>query len=174
MLEEPSVGNDVDKIRYHRQMKEEAEREAKHREQQINQFEEHLQRQQLLFDEFTSSLLASILRNELRLNAPTFFNTHYTDTTNMDEGICPITYEEFLEKAPSQVHLFYSQGKARCGVYKESKLKFYSRHIPRKQYREHKCQLCLFYRHIQWSCPNYVCPRCKQNCGHQRENCTAP
>ena len=112
MLEEPSVGNDVDKIRYHRQMKEEAEREAKHREQQINQFEEHLQRQQLLFDEFTSSLLASISRNELWLNAPTFFHTHHTDTTNMDEGIPPIMLEEFREKAPSQVHLFYSQGKA--------------------------------------------------------------
>ena len=96
------------------------------------------------------------------------------DTTNMDEGIHPITYEEFQEKAPSQMHLFYSQGRARHGVYKESKLKFYSRHIPRKQYREFKCQLCLFYRHIQWSCPNYVCPQCKQNCGHQRENCTAP
>src|SRR6266540_3340801 len=125
MLEEPSVGNDVDKIRYHRQMKEEAEREAKHREQQINQFEEHLQRQQLLFDEFTSSLLASIPCNELWLNPPIFFHTHHTDTTNMDEGICPITLAEFQEKAPSQVHLFYSQGKARHGIYKESKLKFY-------------------------------------------------
>src|SRR6266511_3119209 len=157
-----------------KQMKEEAEREAKHRNRQINQFGECLQRQQLHFDKFASSLLASIPRNELQLNAPTFFNTHHTDTTNMDEGICPITLEEFREKAPSQVHLFYSQGKARRGIYKESKLKFYSKHIPHKQYREFKCQLCLFYRHIQWSCPNYVCPQCKQNCGHRCENCTAP
>src|SRR6266511_2278540 len=108
------------------------------------------------------------------MNAPTFFTTHHTDTTNMDEGIRPITYEEFREKAPSQMHLFYSQGRARHGVYKESKVRFYSRHIPRKQYRKHKCQLCLFYGHIQWSCPDYVCPWCKQNCGHRRENCTAP
>src|SRR6266508_4613431 len=157
-----------------KQMKEEAEREAKRRDRQINEFGERLQRQQLLFDEFASSLLASIPRNELQLNAPTFFNTHHTDTTNMDEGIRPITYEEFREKAPSQMHLFYSQGRARHGIYKESKLKFYSKHIPREQYCEFKCQLCLFYGHIQWSCPDYVCPRCKQNCGHQRENCTAP
>src|SRR6266498_2284724 len=157
-----------------KQMKEEAEREAKRRDRQIDQFGEHLQWQQLLFDEFASSLLASIPRNELWLNAPIFFNAHHTDTTNMDKGIRPITYEEFLEKAPSQVHFFYSQGKARHGVYKESKLKFYSRHIPREQYSEFKCQLCLFYGHIQWSCPDYVCPRCKQNCGHRRENCTAP
>src|SRR6266545_7168824 len=156
-----------------KQMKEEAEREAKRRDRQIDQFGEHLQRQQILFDEFASSLLASIPRNELWLNAPTFFNIHHTDTTNMDEGIRPITYEEFREKAPSQMHLFYSQGRARHGIYKESKLKFYLRHIPREQYCEFKCQLCLFYGHIQWSCPDYVCPQCKQNCGHRRENCTA-
>jgi len=77
-----------------KQMKEEAKREAKRQERQINQFGECLQRQQLLFDKFTSSLLASISCNELRLNAPTFFNT-YTNTTNMDERICPITLEEF-------------------------------------------------------------------------------
>src|SRR6266498_1711960 len=157
-----------------KQMKEEAEREAKRRDRQIDEFGERLQRQQLLFDEFASSLLASIPRNELQLNAPTFFNTHHTDTTNMDEGIRPITYEEFREKAPSQMHLFYSQGRARHGVYKESKLRFYSKHIPREKYREYKCQLCLFYGHIQWSCPDYVCPRCKQNCGQRHENCTAP
>ena len=133
-------------------MKEEAKWEAKCRDRQIDQFGERLQWQQLLFDEFASSLLASIPCNELRLNAPTFFNTHHTDTTNMDKGICPITYEEFREKAPSQMHLFYSQGRARHGVYKESTLKFYSKHIPREKYREFKCQLCLFYGHIQWSC----------------------
>src|SRR6266498_3607443 len=144
-----------------KQMKEEAEQEAKHCDRQIDPFGEHLQRQQLLFDEFASSLLASIPRNELRLNALIFFNTHHTDTTNMDEGIRPITYEEFQEKAPSQMHLFYSQGRARHGVYKESKLRFYSRHIPREQYRERKCPLCLFYGHLQWSCPDYICPRCK-------------
>src|SRR6266508_6390889 len=116
-----------------KQMKEEAKQEAKCQEQQIDQFGEHLQRQQLLFDEFASSLLASIPHNELQLNAPTFFNTHYTDTTNMDQGIRPITYEEFREKVPSQMHLFYSQGRAQHGVYKESKLKFYSRHIPCEQ-----------------------------------------
>src|SRR6266498_5173208 len=113
-----------------KQMKEEAEREAKCRDRQIDQFGECLQRQQLLFDEFASSLLASIPRNELQLNAPTFFDIHHTDTTNMDEGIRPITLEEFQEKAPSQVHLFYSQGKAQRGVYKESKLKFYLKYIP--------------------------------------------
>ena len=95
-----------------KQMKEKAEREAKRCDQQIDQFGERLQWQQLLFNEFASSLLASIPRNELWLNAPTFFHTHHTDTTNMDEGICPITLEEFREKAPSQVHLFYSQGRA--------------------------------------------------------------
>src|SRR6266542_2589470 len=157
-----------------KQMKEEAEREVKRRDMQIDQFGERLQRQQLLFDEFTSNLLASIPRNELRLNAPKFFHTHHTDTTNMDEGIRPITYEEFREKAPSQMHLFYSQGRAQHGVYKESKLKFYSRHIPSEKYRKCKCPLCLFYGHLQWSCPNYVCPRCKRNCGHRREECTAP
>src|SRR6266540_1766744 len=94
-----------------KQMKEEAEREAKCRDRQINEFGERLQRQQLLFDEFASSLLASIPHNKLRLNAPTFFHTH-TDTTNMDEGIRLLTLEEFREKAPSQVHLFYSQGTA--------------------------------------------------------------
>ena len=57
-----------------KQMKEEAEREAKHRDMQIDQFGERLQKQQLLFDEFTSNLLASIPRNELRLNAPKFFS----------------------------------------------------------------------------------------------------
>src|SRR6266511_3057160 len=109
-----------------KQMKEEAEREAKRRDRQIDEFGECLQWQQLLFDEFASSLLASIPRNELWLNAPAFFHTHHTDTTNMDEGIRPIMYEEFREKAPSQMHLFYSQGQAQHGVYKESKLKFYS------------------------------------------------
>src|SRR6266496_698746 len=46
-----------------KQMKEEAEREAKRRDMQIDQFGERLQRQQLLFDEFTSNLLTSIPRN---------------------------------------------------------------------------------------------------------------
>src|SRR6266511_4901112 len=101
-----------------KQMKEEAKQEAKCQEQQIDQFGEHLQQQQLLFDEFASSLLASIPHNELWLNAPTFFHTHHTDTTNMDEGIRPITLEEFRKKAPDQVYLFYSQGKARHAVYK--------------------------------------------------------
>ncbi len=82
-------------IELKKQMKEEAEREAKHREQQIDQFGERLQQQQLLFDEFASSLLASIPCNELWLNAPAFFHTHHTDTTNMEEGIHPITLEEF-------------------------------------------------------------------------------
>ncbi len=91
----------------------------------------------------------------------------------MDEGICPIMLEEFREKAPSQIHLFYSQGSARYAIYKQSQLKFYSKHIPRKEYCEYKCQICLLYGHIQWNCPQYVCPRCKQNCGHRRENCTA-
>src|SRR6266545_7538046 len=140
---------------------------------QINQFGECLQRQQLLFDEFASTLLTSIPHNELRLNAPKFFHTH-ADTTNMDEGIRPITYEEFREKAPTQMHLFYSQGRARYGVYKQSKLKFYSKHIPHEQYRERKCQICLFYGHRQWDCPEYVCPRCKRNCGHRKEECAAP
>ena len=94
-----------------KQMKEEAEREAKRCDRQIDEFGERLQWQQLLFNEFASSLLASIPRNELWLKAPTFFNTH-TDTTSMDEGIRPIMLEEFHKKAPSQVHLFYSQGKA--------------------------------------------------------------
>src|SRR6266498_1779611 len=160
-------------INLKKQMKEEAEREAKRRDRQIDEFGERLQRQQLLFDEFASSLLASIPCNELQLNAPIFFDTHHMDTTNMDEGIRPITYEEFREKAPSQMHLFYSQGRAQHGVYKESKLRFYSRHIPCEQYREFRCQLCLFYGHLQWSCPDYVCPRCKQNCGHRCKNCTA-
>src|SRR6266545_5902982 len=92
-----------------KQMKEEAGQEAKRREQQIDQFGERLQRQQLLFDKFASSLLASIPRNKLRLNAAAFFHTH-TNTTNMDKGIRPIILEEFQEKAPSQVFLFYSQG----------------------------------------------------------------
>src|SRR6266508_160434 len=143
-----------------KQMKEEAEREMKRRDMQIDQFGERLQKQQLLFDEFTSNLLASIPRNELRLNAPKFFQTH-ADNTNMDEGLHPITYEEFKEKAPTQMHLFYSQGRARYGIYKQSKLKFYSKHIPHEQYRERKCQQCLFYGHCQWDCPEYVCPRCK-------------
>src|SRR6266540_2121813 len=60
-----------------KQMKEEAEREAKHRDRQIDQFGEHLQWQQLLFDEFASSLLASIPRNELRLNS----SIHITQTS---------------------------------------------------------------------------------------------
>src|SRR6266511_5164851 len=77
-----------------KQMKEEAEREAKRCDRQIDEFGEHLQRQQLLFDKFASSLLASIPRNDLQLNAPTFFHMH-TNTTNMDEGICPISLEEF-------------------------------------------------------------------------------
>src|SRR6266542_3213413 len=157
-----------------KQMKEEAEREAKRCDMQIDQFGERLQRQQLLFDEFTSNLLTSIPRNELRLNAPKFFHTHADDTTNMDEGLRPITYEEFKEKAPMQMHLFYSQGRARYGVYKQSKLKFYSKHIPHEQYRECKCQQCLFYGHRQWDCPEYVCPRCKRNCGNRKEDCTAP
>src|SRR6266511_6432462 len=156
-----------------KQMKEEAEREAKCCNMQINQFGERLQRQQLLFDEFTSNLLASIPRNELRLNAPKFFHTH-ADDTNMDEGLRPITYEEFKEKAPMQMHLFYSQGRARYGVYKQSKLKFYSKHIPHEQHRERKCNICLFYGHRQWDCPEYVCPRCKRNCGHRKEECNAP
>src|SRR6266542_72633 len=84
-------------IKLKKQMKEEAEREAKHREQQIDQFGERLQQQQLLFDEFASSLLASIPCNELRLNAPTFFHMH-TDNNNMDEGLHPLTLEEFREK----------------------------------------------------------------------------
>src|SRR6266511_3903684 len=156
-----------------KQMKEEAEREMKRRDMQIDQFGERLQKQQLLFDEFTSNLLASIPHNELRLNAPKFFQTH-ADTTNMDEGLRPITYEEFKEKAPTQMHLFYSQGRARYGVYKQSKLKFYSKNIPHEQYRERKCQQCLFYGHHQWDCPEYVCPRCKRNCGNRKEDCTAP
>jgi len=92
-----------------KKMKEEAERETKRRDMQIDQFGERLQRQQLLFDEFTSNLLASIPCNELQLNAPKFFHIH-ADDTNMDEGLRPITYEEFREKAPTQMHLFYSQG----------------------------------------------------------------
>src|SRR6266511_1494863 len=71
-----------------KQMKEEAEREAKHRDRQIDQFGEHLQWQQLLFDEFASSLLASIPRHELRLNAPTFLiHTTQTPPTWMKESV---------------------------------------------------------------------------------------
>src|SRR6266545_3821016 len=43
-----------------KQMKEEAEREAKRRDRQIDEFGERLQWQQLLFDEFATGLLASI------------------------------------------------------------------------------------------------------------------
>ncbi len=89
----------------------------------------------------------------------------------MDEGLHPLTLEEFHAKAPNQVHLFYSQSAARKAVYKASMRKFYSKHIPRDKYHEFKCKFCLLYGHIKWSCLRYVCPQCKMNCGHQRENC---
>jgi len=142
----------LDIIKLKKQMKEEAQCEAQHREQQIDQFGEHLQHQQLLFDDFASSLLTSIPHNELQLNAPTFFHEN-TGNHSMDEGIRPLTLDEFCVKAPKQVHLFYSQDSARQAVYKESTLKFYSKHVPREKYREFKCVTCLLYGHIQWSCP---------------------
>ncbi len=94
-----------------KQMKEEAEQEAKRHDQQIDQFGECLQWQQLLFDEFASSLLASIPHNELQLNAPAFFHIHMNNT-NMDKELRLLTLEEFCDRAPSQVYLFYSQGTA--------------------------------------------------------------
>ena len=45
-----------------------------------------------------------------------------TGNHNMDEGICPLTLEEFCVKAPKQMNLFYSQGSTRQAVYKESTL----------------------------------------------------
>ena len=103
-----------------KQMKKEAECEAQRWEQQIDQFGECLQRQQLLFNEFASSLLASksIPCNKLQLNAPTFFHAH-TSNNNMDEGLCPLTLQEFCNRAPSQVYLFYSQGTTQNAIYKE-------------------------------------------------------
>src|SRR6266498_4153899 len=97
-LQSDTMSTRLDIIDLKKQMKEEAEREAKRREMQIDQFGEHLQRQQVLFDEFASTLLASIPHNELRLNAPQFFHTH-ADTTNMDEGLRPITHKKYKEKA---------------------------------------------------------------------------
>ncbi len=98
-------------INLKKQMKEEAEREMQHQEQQINQFGECLHWQQLRFDKFASSLLASIPCNKLWLNAPTFFHA-YTNNNNMDEALRPLILEEFYNRAPSQVYLFYSQGTA--------------------------------------------------------------
>ncbi len=46
--------------------------------------------------------------------------------------------------------------------------------MPHEKYREYKCWICLLYRHIKWSCPWYVCPQCKTNCGHRQENCITP
>jgi len=111
-------------IELKKQMNKEAQHKAQCREQQINQFGECLQHQQLLFNEFASSLLASIPHNELRLNAPTFFHKN-TGNHNMDEGLHPLILDEFRVKALKQIHLFYSQGTAQKAVYKESRRRFY-------------------------------------------------
>jgi len=100
-------------------MNEEAQHKVQHQERQIDQFGERLQCQQLLFNKFASSLLASIPRNELRLNAPTFFHKN-TGNHNMDEGLHPLMLDEFRVKALKQIHLFYLQGTTRKAIYKES------------------------------------------------------
>src|SRR6266540_5753425 len=102
-----------------KQMNEEAQHKAQCREQQINQFGECLQHQQLLFNKFASSLLASILHNELWLNAPTFFHKN-TGNHNMNEGLRSLMLDEFCVKASKQIHLFYLQGTTRKAIYKES------------------------------------------------------
>src|SRR6266540_1863606 len=88
----------LDIINLKKQMREEAQREAQRRERRIDQFGESLQRQQLLFYDFTSSLLASISCNELRLNAPAFFHKN-TGNHCIDEGTHPLTLNEFRIKA---------------------------------------------------------------------------
>ena len=104
-------------------MKRQMRKDTQRWEQIIDCFGEGLQNQQILFDSLASHLLASVLRNELWLNAPMFFHDN-TNNHSMDEGIRPLTLEEFCVNAPNQIHLFYSQGSTRQAVYKESMLKF--------------------------------------------------
>ncbi|HEX9429848.1 MAG TPA: hypothetical protein VF944_05670, partial [Candidatus Bathyarchaeia archaeon] len=137
-------------------MKKQMREEVQHRERMIDTFGERLQTQQNLFDGLAARLLDSIPRDELRFHAPAFFHDN-TNDQNMDEGICPITLEEFHVQAPDQIFLFYSQGAAKRAVYKGSTRKFYSKHIPREEYRESKCKTCRLYGHIQWNCIMYVC-----------------
>ena len=64
-LQSQMMSTRLDIIELKKQMNEEAQHKAQRRERQIDQFGECLQCQQLLFDEFASSLRASILHNEL-------------------------------------------------------------------------------------------------------------
>jgi len=123
-------------------------------------------------------LMMKLPSQELMCSAPNFFmkrdNWTILPKNPSVASTQPRIKEDFDQLPQQQWTLFYNQHALKWALWNEEKWCFDSTHRPHPEYHDYSCRICHLFRHIIYDCPQYECPRCKNNCGHKPDNCKAP